>query len=148
MRWADERTLAALRAAAPAPPADALALYAHILGAEHVWLTRLEGRLARVAVWPEFSLDECEAVAKRNHAGFDTLLGGLDDEAVTRTINYTNSAGQSFDSRIDDILLHTALHGMYHRGQVALLLRRQGFVPEPTDYIGFVRGAPAATRRP
>ena len=40
------------------------------------------------------------------------------------------------------------LHGAYHRGQIALLLREGGAEPAPTDYIAFVRGAPAATRTP
>jgi uncharacterized damage-inducible protein DinB len=48
---------------------------------------------------------------------------------------------------VDDILLHVALHGSYHRGQVALLVREAANKPAPTDYIGFVRGVPAATRQ-
>ena len=148
LRWADERTLASLRACAPTPPSDAVELYAHILGAEHVWITRLEGRLPRIAVWPTLSLEECAAVAARNHAGFEEILRTKDAAALEEEIAYTNSAGQSFRSRVDDILTHAALHGMYHRGQVALLLRRQGFTPATTDYIAFVRGTPAATRQP
>jgi uncharacterized damage-inducible protein DinB len=38
------------------------------------------------------------------------------------------------------------LHGAYHRGQIALLIRQAGAVPAPTDYVAFVRGAPTATR--
>ena len=147
LRWADERTLAALKAALPQPPTDTLELYAHVLGAEHVWIARLDGRVPRVAVWPTLSLAEGEAVAAKNHAGFDAYLHGMDGSALERVVDYTNSAGQSFTSRVGDILLHVVLHGMYHRGQIALLLRRQGFTPEPTDYIAYVRGAPAATRR-
>jgi uncharacterized damage-inducible protein DinB len=41
-----------------------------------------------------------------------------------------------------------ALHGSYHRGQIALLVRAGGSTPAPTDYIAFIRGAPAATRTP
>ena len=148
LRWADERTLASLRDAHPAAPTDALELYAHVLGAEHVWIARLEGRVPRVAVWPALSLDECAAVAAKNHAGYQTFLDGKDSAALEGEVAYTNSAGQSFRSRADDILMHVALHGMYHRGQVAHLLRRQGFTPATTDYIAFVRGAPAAIRQP
>jgi len=39
------------------------------------------------------------------------------------------------------------MHGCYHRGQVAMLIRDGGGTPAPTDYIAFVRGAPAATRQ-
>jgi uncharacterized damage-inducible protein DinB len=47
---------------------------------------------------------------------------------------------------VEDILLQIFLHGTYHRGQVALLLRQGEATPAPTDYIAYVRGAPAATR--
>ncbi|MFQ5740386.1 MAG: DinB family protein [Acidobacteriota bacterium] len=33
----------------------------------------------------------------------------------------------------------------YHRGKVNLLLRQAGHAPAATDFIAFVRGAPAAT---
>jgi hypothetical protein len=41
-----------------------------------------------------------------------------------------------------------ALHGAYHRGQVALVVRGGGGEPASTDYIGFVRGVPAARTVP
>jgi uncharacterized damage-inducible protein DinB len=147
MRWADERALEALRGADPVPQ-RALETFAHVLGAEHVWLARLQQRPASVAVWPVLDLDACERLARENAAEFDDLLDGLAPEDLQRTVSYQNSAGQSFDTRREDILLHVAMHGSYHRGQVATLLRQEGAVPEPTDYIAFVRGAPAATHRP
>jgi uncharacterized damage-inducible protein DinB len=58
-----------------------------------------------------------------------------------------NSAGQAFTSTVEDILLHVCLHGQYHRGQVALLLREAGAAPATTDYIAFARGAPTAPSR-
>ncbi|HEV8149610.1 MAG TPA: DinB family protein [Gemmatimonadales bacterium] len=147
LRWADGRTLAALRAA-PAPPAKALELYAHILGAEHLWLARLRQEPAKVAVWPAADLAGCDALAAANHSAFSALGATLDEAELNREIPYTNSAGKAFHSRVRDILLHVVLHGCYHRGQVALLLREAGAEPEPTDYIAFVRGAAAATRQP
>ena len=145
LRWADGRTLAALRAAA-APPPKAIELYAHVLGAEHVWLARLRQEPARFAVWPAGGLAECGAMADAIHAELEALLAELEPAALDAEVPYTNSAGQAFRSTRLDILLHVALHGCYHRGQVALLLRESGAEPHPTDYIALVRGAPAATR--
>jgi uncharacterized damage-inducible protein DinB len=146
LRWADSRTLAALRAA-PAPPAKALEVYSHILGAEHVWLSRLRQEPATAKVWPDGNLEECSALADANHAELAALLATLDGATLDGEVPYTNSAGLAFRSTRLDILIHVALHGCYHRGQVALLVRESGAEPEPTDYIAFVRGAPAATRR-
>jgi len=147
LAWADARALQSLREATH-PQDQARELLAHVLGAEHVWLARLEGRPPTVAVWPALSLDECEALARDNEQAYARYLGALDADAVHRAVHYRNSAGAEFDSRVEDILLHVALHGAYHRGQVAAAVRRGGDVPSPTDYIAFVRGAPAATRTP
>ena len=63
----------------------------------------------------------------------------------THYVTFLALAGASFVTRLDDILLHTMLHGAYHRGQVSLMVRRSGGTPSPTDYIAFIRGVPAAT---
>ncbi len=97
-------------------------------------------------MWPDLSLDECESLARATHAAFGAFVDRLDDAALERTVHYRNSAGAEFDSKISDILLHVVLHGSYHRGKVAAALRGANAEPAPTDYIGFVRGAPAATR--
>ena len=146
MAWADARVLESLRQ--PNVPARALELYAHILGAEHVWLARLEQRQSALAVWPSLTLEQCETVARDNAHGFRAYLERLASEDLHRTVHYRNSAGLEFDSGIEEILLHVALHGSYHRGQVTLLVRGAGAEPAPSDYIAFVRGVPAATSAP
>lgn len=145
MAWADTRALISLRRA-ESVPAKALEIYAHVLGSEHVWLSRLQQQPASIAVWPALSVEECARVAGQNAHALQQLLAGLDTDDLARQVAYVNSAGQAFRSKVEDILLHIALHGTYHRGQVALLLRQHGAQPEPTDYIAFVRGVPAATR--
>lgn len=143
--WADRRALAALRAAGPSA-GQAVDLLAHVLAAEHVWLARLEGRPATLKVWPTLTLDECERVAEQNLAGLTALVGRLLPADLQRDCHYRNTAGQEFTSTVEDILLHVCLHGSYHRGQIAKDLRTAGAEPNPTDFIAFVRGAPAARR--
>ncbi len=143
MAWADERVLESLRQ--PNVPRRALALYAHVLGAEHVWLSRLEQRMPAIAVWPLMTLEACDRLSRENRGGFRAYLARLTSADLRRTVHYRNSAGQEFDSAIEDILVHVAMHGSYHRGQVTLLVRDAGAEPQPTDYIAFVRGVPAAT---
>ena len=148
LAWADARVLGGLRDSPGGDP-RALELFAHVLGAEHVWLSRIRGVAPRVAVWPALTLEACAALAAENGAG---LRAALDEEAerddgFEREVAYVNSAGQAFRSTVADMLLQVALHGCYHRGQVALLVRQSGGVPSPTDYIAMARGAPAATRQ-
>lgn len=145
MAWADSRALSALRDAAVAS-ADAATLMAHILGAEETWLARIEARSPTLAVWPELSIEEMAFFSSSLQASYREVVQRASDDALAKPIRYTNSAGQTFDTPLDDILIHVALHGTYHRGQVAILLRRGGAVPSPTDYIAFARGVPAATQ--
>lgn len=147
LKWADAATLESLRAASIVEP-RVLQLYGHIVAAEAVWLARLAARRADVAVWPTISLDEAESLAARNADELDRLVASLGTEDLAREVEYRNSAGQTFRSTVEDILLQVALHGAYHRGQVAWLVRNGGNEPAPTDYIAFVRGVPAARTVP
>ena len=144
LAWADDRVLAALRSAT-APDPSCLELFAHVLAAEHVWLARLKGDTPRHPVWPTLSLEACAGLVQANQRELTSYVGALRGADLARGITYTNSAGQQFTSSVEDILLQISLHGTYHRGQIAWALRRGGSVPMPTDYIAFVRGAPAAT---
>ena len=94
------------------------------------------------------SLDEAASLAARNADELDAYLSSLAPSDLGREIEYRNSSGLEFRSKIEDILLHMALHGSYHRGQVTLLIRTGGGEPASTDYIAFIRGAPAARTVP
>jgi uncharacterized damage-inducible protein DinB len=147
MAWADGAALTAL-SDAPGTDARGLVLYSHVLGAEATWLARIAGRPSDVAVWPTLAIDEAAALAARNAAELRALVEPLTPDDLAREIQYRNSAGREFRSTLEDILLHVALHGSYHRGQVALVVRGGGGEPIATDYIGFIRGAPAARTVP
>jgi uncharacterized damage-inducible protein DinB len=146
LAWADERVLQSLRAAHSELKRE-LELYAHILGSEHNWLSRIQGSAPTLAIWPILTLDECEKAGKENVRAFNALVSSLTPDLFQKPITYRNSAGDQFTSTVEDILTHVSLHGAYHRGQIAALIRAAGDTPTPTDYIAFARGAPAATRK-
>jgi uncharacterized damage-inducible protein DinB len=142
--WADETLLSALEAQGHALPA-AIREYAHILGAEEVWLSRLESRPSTAPVWPNLGLSDLGPLARTVRARYGGYLAALTEPDIERGIGYTNSAGLSFITPVGDILLQVVLHGQYHRGKVNQLLRQAGLAPAPVDFIGYVRGVPAAT---
>ena len=145
LEWADAKALGALRAAS-APPAKVREIYAHILGSEHTWISRIEGAAATIAIWPTLGDEDLSRVSSENIAGFRRILDGATDVDLSRIVAYRTSAGHPYESTVEDILLHVALHGSYHRGQIATLLRQGGSEPVATDYILFARDAPAASR--
>jgi len=145
LRWADARAQSSLLEAVNPPP-QTLDLFAHVVAAEHVWLSRIRKEKPEVEVWPKLSLTQCLELATRNADEFSALVESLDEIGLDGGVTYRNSAGVEFTSSIRDILLHVALHGAYHRGQIAAAIRAGGDTPASTDYIAFVRGPPAARR--
>lgn len=145
--WADAAVLAELERL-PAVPPLVLREYAHLIGAEEVWLARLESRPSKAAVWPDLPLPAVAELARGTRAGYQSYLATRTEKEIARDVAYTNTAGQAFSTSIDDILTHVVLHGQYHRGKVNVLLRQEGLSPVPADFIAYVRGVPAATTAP
>jgi uncharacterized damage-inducible protein DinB len=145
--WADKRVLDSLRAMTHLDQ-RALDLYAHVLGTEHTWLARILGRGPKEKIWPDLTLERATALAAENAAGLRALLESRSADDLQQKVAYSNSAGAAFESTVEDMLLQVVLHGCYHRGQVAMVVRGAGSEPAPTDYIAFVRGAPAAVTLP
>jgi len=143
--WADERCGQSL-SAMDDPPDDLVRLYAHIIGAEFVWIDRIEGVPPTADVWPDVNLSEARSLADAARERYRDFLERMGPDTLDENVAYINSAGSQFESAVEDILLHVALHGAYHRGQIARGVRENDADPEPTDFIAFMRGAPAATR--
>lgn len=166
LRWADARAREAIRSleAGSEEHREAVVTYAHIAASEEVWLARIEGRKPEHPVWPALELEEAGALAARTGAALEEVARSVDEHARTRDgtarpgemgtldrhgspgdreVVYTNSSGNEYRNRLEDVLLHVALHGAYHRGQLAYFVRRGGGTPNPTDYIVFLRGDPA-----
>jgi uncharacterized damage-inducible protein DinB len=138
MSWADQQMLAAVRDC-PAVEAEALPLVAHVLGAEHVWLSRLRNQPAAHSAWPTLTLLECERLADENTTAYELFVSGLGDNDLVAVTPYCNSKGEEFTNSVIDILTHVVVHGAYHRGQVAKALGRAGVAAVNTDYITFAR---------
>jgi uncharacterized damage-inducible protein DinB len=134
LAWANARVLEALRTS---PEAEGLRLFAHVVAAEEVWLARIEQRRPRNAVWPQLSLDECALLSSDNERAFAALLA--DEARLATDVRYTNSAGFEFRNSVTDVLTHVAMHGAYHRGQIARAIRGSGETPPYTDFIGYAR---------
>lgn len=134
LRWADERTIEGYQTL-PDGRADALRWLAHVAGSQHMWLSRIAGREPRYAVWPALDIAACAALLLENHDAFDELLASTDEAGIARVVRYVTSKGDTFDSRVGDILVHVGMHSQYHRGQVAAAVRAGGGEPLATDYI-------------
>jgi uncharacterized damage-inducible protein DinB len=138
MTWADALLLAAIRDHTGTQP-ETLPLFGHVLGAEEVWLARLESREQRSPGWPKPSVSECETLAAENARGYQAYFEKLNDSHLGALVRYKNNQGVENTTTVIDILTHVVIHGAYHRGQVARIIGRAGGQTPNTDYMGYVR---------
>ena len=147
--WASERMLAAIAALTEEQQTRDIvssfpnirATLAHIVGAEWLWLQRLNG--VSPGAPPEWVAsgsvaqlaERAAAIAAERRA----LLERLDERALDQEFAYKNLKGEAFNSRLRDVLLHISNHASYHRGQLATMMRQAGATPPATDFIVFCR---------
>jgi uncharacterized damage-inducible protein DinB len=131
--WANQETLAA------ASTPRALALAAHVLGTEWLWLSRLRERPTPAAVWPDWDAARCAYEAAVLAGEWERFLDAEGEAGLARGIDYVNSKGEGWTSTVEDMLMHVVLHGSYHRGQAAASVRESGGEPAYTDFIHAVR---------
>lgn len=136
--WANQEVLAGLKAASPTPQRP-VKLLAHIFAAERLWLERIQSTPQTLPVWPEFSLDQCSVQAQEMPMLWERFLSSVDQQGLERSITYRNTKGEPWSSKVEDIVLHVAMHSAYHRGQIASDMRAAGLTPVYTDFIHAVR---------
>ncbi len=140
LAWANRRALEAVREQGSE---EGLRLLAHVVGAERVWLRRLEtGDSSDLEIWPELTAEECADRLEENVQAFRRLLASASDGELDREVAYRNSEGRRFETPAGEILLQVLLHGAHHRGQIAVRIRDGGGEPVNTDFITFVREHP------
>jgi uncharacterized damage-inducible protein DinB len=139
LAWSDKEVIRSLKDQSTLAP-RALQTLAHVVAAEKVWLCRIMNQPELAPpVWAALSLDECEAMGAANAAALRQLVDPPDPGRMQKIISYVSSRGDRFENTLEDILLHVCMHGSYHRGQIAALVRAGGGVPINTDYITYRR---------
>jgi uncharacterized damage-inducible protein DinB len=132
--------IAGLLESMPEQNQKALGLLAHLLVSEKIWWLRLKDEeTSEIDKSPALSLKECVALAAENERAYAGYFDSLSDDELESAVTYRNFAGTQFHTSVRDILLHVALHGVYHRGQIATAIRAAGATPVNTDFITFIR---------
>ncbi len=144
MEWADAALIESLESQGASEKVRGL--MDHILAAERLWLARARGEDTRgIVVWPVLAHPQRVALAAANATGLRSLIAPAGEADLALGIVYTNSKGERFESRLDDVCLHVFLHGSYPRGQIAVLQRADGRQPLYTDFIHYVRSVRGRT---
>ncbi|MBV9341734.1 MAG: DinB family protein [Acidobacteria bacterium] len=137
--WANRECMRAIGASGGAVAGTCLGRLAHILSAEKLWLERLRRQPQSMAVWPASTLAECAALAEEMASAWHDYLAELEPARFDERIDYCNSKGEAWSSRVEDVLTHVLMHSAYHRGQIAVEMRAAGAEPPYTDFIHAAR---------
>lgn len=114
-------------------------IVAHIVGAEQVWLKRVElgESIARVPGIEELpDLATIEGAWEETKSGWQRVLDGGDLE---RLIHYRNTKGQEFSDPVWRVMAHLVDHSATYRGILISALRLLGHGPPATGVITYTR---------
>ena len=109
----------------------------HMLSAEWGWLERCGGTLRG----PALTAQDYPTVASLFDRWTDVearvreFLSTLQDEDLGRVVEFAIGSGSKQSMALGQLMHHAVIHGVHHRGQVALLLRVLGHVPGNFDIL-------------
>lgn len=135
--WAVSRSLSSLE---NSENSKLRILLSHVLISQKVWLMRLRGAdSSHVRIFEQLSLAECAEMSNELCNEYANFLNSLSEADLDSVINYRNTEGIEYQTKVKDILTHVGLHGVYHRGQIALLVRENDGEAINTDFMTFIR---------
>lgn len=107
----------------------------HLINAQQIWNSRITNE-KEFGVW---QINEWNETLEINDNNYSKTLKIIDEKNLENLIEYTNSKGQKFTNKIEDVLFHIINHSTYHRAQIATDLKNCGIEPINTDYIFYKR---------
>lgn len=138
MKWADN-SVTNLMTEKNVRDGKAADLLSHIILAEETWFKRLTGEFYDNKFWKPLSLEACKQSLEESNVKFVNYISALPEEDFQKMISYVTSKGLDYVTSVEDILTHVALHGMYHRGQIILIMRNEVQEVVATDYVLYIR---------
>lgn len=118
----------------------AVDLLAHLVAARNMWLYRLGYGNQPLELFPTAtSISELPELLDRMQLSWQTYFENLTDAELARRFEYASYDGPRFSNTVEDVLTQLYGHSLYHRGQIAMLLRLIGAEPAATDFIYWTR---------
>jgi uncharacterized damage-inducible protein DinB len=116
-------------------------MFVHVVGAEHIWLSRWTGQRA----FKLLDMKDCITIPivqqKWNEVeqAVSEFVPELTDERLSAVLTYKTTEGKQFSSILWQTIQHVVNHSTYHRGQIVTMLRQLGIKPIGTDLVTFYR---------
>ena len=109
-------------------------MFAHIYGADNVWLTRWKGSSpSRLRGDADFaSMTDLRARWDAFEAEQRAFVEGLADADLTRPVHYRNTEGKEFQVALGALLQHVVNHATHHRSEAATMITQISGSPPDT----------------
>ena len=99
-------------------------MFAHIYGADNVWLTRWKGSSpSRLLGDKDFaSMADLRAKWDALETEQQAFVAGLAEADLTRPVGYRNTEGKEFQVALGALLQHVVNHATHHRSEAATMI--------------------------
>lgn len=132
--WANKNIIKFLSESGDAPE-RCLDLVSHIIAVQDYWYDRQVNKsIYLIDLWEKYSLLE---LGHLNQSSTNMWLGYIEkckEKEFKELCGYYNKEGVALDISAGDIINHILNHSAYHRGQINLLLKTNGFEPVNIDF--------------
>ena len=118
----------------------AVNLMAHLVAARNMWLYRLGHGTQPPDLFPDATpITDLPKLIAAMESAWRSYFENLTDAELERSFDYQSYDGPRFRNTIEDVLTQLYGHSLYHRGQIAMILRSIGAEPAPTDFVYWTR---------
>lgn len=109
----------------------------HMVSAEWGWISRCGGAERGPALQPADypTAASVMEVMSRVEVYVREFLAQLEDDDLLRVVRFTISGGNECSMPLGELMQHAAVHGIHHRGQIALQLQLLGYEPDEFDVL-------------
>lgn len=122
----------------------------HIQIVDEIFSHNLEARHHGYSAPRSADLPSFEVLKRKAAAIGDWYVGyadGLTPEKRDEVVDFAFSNGMRASMTRGEMLLHVAMHGTYHRGNIGIVLQKNGIVPPPDRMTDFLATQDANTDR-
>ena len=99
-------------------------MFAHIYGADTIWLTRWRGASpSRIPGDADFSsMADLRTTWDALESEQRAFVDGLDEAGLARVVSYKNTEGAQFNVALGALLQHVVNHATHHRSEAATMI--------------------------
>jgi len=117
---------------------ECIRLFSHLINCQYKWMARInEKQNAESLNWwePVYFLEDLEDEWNKSFQPFPIYISGLDENDFSNELVFPRPDNEMWTATLENIMPQLNYHSIHHRAQIQMLIRQQGLIPDPLDYI-------------